>query len=136
MLAGRPASAMCVQESEDSRSSAIRSAYRILLRSSSISGTYASTVENCFEVVVFVCLQRNRKRFFTRLCCCCFCFKLLLLYDSKQSCETCLELKLFPSSEEAGKQTFLVGAIPTPFGEVFPRKEKPPPKWEESRHQL
>lgn len=62
MLAGRPASAMCVQESEDSRSSAIRSAYRILLRSSSISGTYASTVENCFEVVVFVCLQRNRKR--------------------------------------------------------------------------
>jgi hypothetical protein len=108
VLAGRPASAMCVQESEDSRSSAIRSAYRILLRSSSISGTYASTVENCFEVVVFVCLQRNRKRCSLQdLVVVVFVFfKLLLLYDSKQSCETCLELKLFPSSEEAGKQTF------------------------------
>lgn len=50
ILAGGPTSAMCVQESEDSRNSAIRSAYRILLRSSSNSGTYASTAENCFEV--------------------------------------------------------------------------------------
>ena len=48
ILVGGPTSAMCVQESEDSRNSAIRSAYRILLRSSSNSGTYASTAENCF----------------------------------------------------------------------------------------
>ena len=36
MLEGYPPSASCVQESDDSRNSAIRIAYRILLRSSSV----------------------------------------------------------------------------------------------------
>ncbi len=36
MLEGDPSSASCVQESDDSRNSAIRIAYRTLLRSSSL----------------------------------------------------------------------------------------------------
>ena len=66
MLGGEPPSASCVQESDDSRNSAIRIAYRTLLRSSSLWEPRYPSLKILVFLLEFMVYLDKRFRFVKR----------------------------------------------------------------------